>query len=614
LKRPSGNTDDSRLLGVVAAVAVIATLYFGRTVFLPLALAVLSSFLLTPPVGLLERIKLPRVVAILLVVGTLVSLIGLIGWKTSQQFVDLSNELPTYRKTFQDKIQAMRGSGSQSFNKFSETVKELKEQIGTAASGSSATNEARKNPVPPGASPSRPLAVEVVPPTNPLEYIENLLGPLATAGIVIIFTIFILIGREDLRNRVIRLAGRGRLNIVTQAMDEATQRIKRYLFLQLIVNSGYGLVVFGGLHLFGIPNAMLWGVGAAILRFLPYVGPPIAALMPIALSLAVFPGWQHALFTAGLFLVLELAVANFVEPLLYGAHLGLSPLAILVAGVFWTLIWGLPGLLLSTPLTVCLVVMGRYLPSLSFLNILLGDEPALSPHLRYYQRLLATDQTEARQILEEYVKRKGLEDAYSSVVIPALSLAEQDRHHNELDEENQNYICQSTREIIEELADTSSELRTRNTGDVSADDTRRKIEETEVVDVLCIPARDDADALVALLLSQLLGRQGCKAQSIPIGTAAEMLAQVAELDPGVVCISALPPFVVDHARALYRKLRAQAPNLYIVICLWHFEGDLQKAAARLKMSGSHGFFTTLSQVLQNITNRTQDVAIVTKQV
>ena len=609
MKRASASSENSRLLGVVAAVVVIATLYFARVVFIPLALALLFSLMLTPPVAFLERIKLPRILAIFLVVVILVGLMGLIGWKTSRQFVDFTNQLPTYRKTLQDKIHFLRGSSSQSsLNKASDTFKELSKEIGAVAPGSSRANEARKTPAAPGSSTSRPMAVEVVPPSNPLEYVENLLGPLATASVVIIFTVFILAGREDLRNRLIRLAGGGRLNIMTQALDEATERINRYLFLQLAVNSGYGLVIFTALHFIGIPNASLWGVSAAILRFLPYVGPPMAAVMPIVLSLAVFPGWHHALATAGFLFVLELIVANVVEPLLYGAHVGLSPLAILVAAVFWTLIWGFSGLVLSTPLTVCLVVMGRYVPSLSFLNVLLGDEPVLSPHAQYYQRLLAADQNEARHVLEQYLKEKSLEELCSSVLIPALALAEQDRHRNELDEGTQNFIYQSTREIVEELGDTSTEPLTERTAENSSELSISETEETGRGDVLCIPARDDADDVVAMLLARLLVRQGHRAQSIQIGTTAEMLSQVTELNPGVVCISALPPFAVNHARAFYTKLRTQSPDLHIVICLWHFEGDPQKAAARLKLAPGHGFFTTLPQVLQHIGLRAQTIA------
>jgi predicted PurR-regulated permease PerM len=615
LRRASAAIGNPGLLGLVAAVVVIGTLYFARVVFVPLALALLLSLVLAPPVAFLEKIRVPRAIAIFLVVVVLVGFMGLIGWKTSQQFVDLTDQLPSYKKTLEDKIHSLKGPSSLSLNKASDTVKELSKEINAVTPGASLpASDPKKASAVPGSSPLRPMAVEVVPPANPLESVESLLGPLGTAGIVILFAVFILAGREDLRDRLIRLVGGGgRLNIMTQALDEAAQRINRYLFLQLLVNSGYGLVVFTALHFIGIPNAALWGVAAAVLRFLPYVGPPLAALMPILLALAVFPGWQHALMTAGLFLLLELTVANIIEPLLYGAHLGLGPLAILVAAVFWTLIWGFPGLVLSTPLTVCLVVMGRYIPSLGFLNVLLGDEPVLPPHSQYYQRLLGTDQNEARHVLEQQLKDKTLEELYSTVLIPALSLAEQDRHRNELDEETQNFIYQSTREIIEELAEVVSEKELQETAEDASGLSRSERDERARVDVLCIPARDDADDVVAMLLAQLLERQGYRAQSIPIGTTAEMLSEVGELNPGVVCISALPPFAVNHARALYAKLRAQSPDLYVAVCMWQFEGDPQKAAIRLKLTKSHGFFTTLPQILQHIAFRAQEVVAASKQ-
>jgi AI-2E family transporter len=313
---------------------------------------------------------------------------------------------------------------------------------------------------------------------------------------------------------------------------------------------------------------------------LPYVGAPLAALMPIGLSLAVFPGWHAALLTAGLFVVLELIVSNFVEPLLYGAHLGLSPLAILIAAVFWTLIWGFPGLVLSTPLTVCLVVIGRYVPSLSFLHVLLGDEAVLPPHEQFYQRLLSGDQNEARQVLEQYLKDKSLEELYSSVVIPALSLAEQDRHRNELDEKTESYIYETAREIIGELSDRTPEQVREGTMETSIAVISNELESTGPLDVLCIPARDEADDVVGTLLARLLVRRGHKAQSISIATTAEMLAQVAKLEPRTVCISALPPFAVNHVRALYSKLQTQSPDLHIVVCLWHFEGNSQNGACQ----------------------------------
>jgi predicted PurR-regulated permease PerM len=583
---------------MVTAVVAIGTLYIARTVFIPLTLAFLFALLLTPPVAFLERIRLPRSIAVFTVVLVLLGLVGLVAWRTSQQFVDLTDRMPIYKEALKVKIHSMRWSNSQSLDNASNAVKELESEIANVTPGSSSQNGHKKAPAMPGSSPSHPLSVEVVPPSNPIGSVQNVIGPLATAGLVTIFTIFILFGRENLRNRLIRLASAGQLNLMTQALEEASQRINRYLLLQFVVNSGYGLLIGLALHFIGVPNAALWGVGAAVLRFLPYIGPPLAALMPILLSLAVFPGWYHALATAGLFLIVELIVSNLVEPFLYGAHVGLSPLAILVAAVFWTLVWGLPGLVLSTPLTVCLVVMGRYVPSLKFLNVILGDEPVLPPHSKYYQRLLASDQKEAKQILVDCLKEKSLEDVYSSVVIPALSLAEQDRHRQELDEETQTFVYQSTREIIEELGaaatERSSEPETQN-----LPETPGAMPETRSLDVLCIPARDEADDLVAILLSQILVQRGHSAKSIPIASVATMLSMVCELKPRIVCISALPPHALGHARALYARLQNQFPELYIVVCLWQFKGDLLKAGIRLRMAKDHGFFTSLVEVGQH---------------
>jgi predicted PurR-regulated permease PerM len=587
---------NSRPSGLLIAIVVIAALYLARVVFIPLALALLFSLLLTPLVSFLERIRLPRIVAIFLVVLTLLSLLGVAGWRASRQILDLTEQLPTYKTTLEDRIHSLRGAQGESLNKASQTVQDLAKEVAAAAPGSQSAIDTKKAL---GSSPAKPMSVEVVPPANPLQSTENLLGPLVTAGVIAIFTIFILIGREDLRNRFIRLAGWGSLNAMTQALDDATRRINRYLLLQLVVNGGCGIVIGLALHFIGIPYAPLWGLVAAILRFLPYVGPPLAAVMPILLSLAVFSGWGHALATMGILFTLELVVSNLVEPPLYGTHVGLSPLAILVAAIFWTLIWGFPGLLLSTPLTVCLVVMGHYIPSLSFLGVLLGDEPVLSPHVQYYQRLLAADQNEARQILQRYLKEKPLQELYGSVVIPALSLAEQDRHANILDEQTQTFIYQSTREIIDELDDISA---VESAGDAPSSPEQGG-KDSDCVDVVCIPARDEADSVIAILLARLIERQGQAAKSIPIGATVEMLAQVAHLDPKMVCISALPPFAFNHARELYAKLRTQSPHLPILVCLWHFDQEPKAAEIRLKLAEGDGLFTTLPQVLYRIALR-----------
>ena len=326
--------------------------------------------------------------------------------------------------------------------------------------------------------------------------------------------------------------------------------------------------------------------------------------MPIVLSLAIFDGWHHALETAGLFFVLEIIVSNFIEPLLYGAHVGLSALAILVAAIFWTLIWGLPGLVLATPLTVFLVVMGRYVPSLAFLDVLLGDEPVLPPYKQYYQRLLSTEQDEAKHVLEQYLKEKPLEELYSTVVIPALSLAEQDRYRDELDEDAQALMYQSIREMVEELGETSAGESSRDEQESSDPEHSGSVMEQEInrAEILCIPARDEADDVVAFMLAHLLEGRGYKTQNVSIGPISEMLAQVADAKPNIVCISALPPFAIGHARALYRRLRPLMPNMRMVICLWHLEGDLHKMSGRLKMAKGDLVFSTLPQVLEYVTS------------
>ena len=585
MNRKSGSNEVAQLLRVVTAVVVVAALYVGRTVFIPLALALLLSLLLAPVMGFLGRLRVPRLLAVLLLVVALCTVAGGLAWKGSAEFTDLANQLPVYKETLEAKIRTLSVLRNSNFSRVSNAVSDLEKELVRTAPGSPEQDRSRRNP-PLGSSFARPMAVEVVPPSDTVAALETVIGPMGALVMIGVFTIFILIGREDLRNRFVHLASGGRLTVMTQALDEAASRIQRYLLLQSLVNAGFGATVGTGLYLIGIPNAWLWGVLAGILRFLPYVGAPIAAFVPVLLSLAIFPGWGHALGTLTFFFLLELVVGNLIEPWLYGAQVGLSPLAILVAAVFWTLIWGFPGLILSTPLTVTLVVMGRYVPSLNFLRILLGDQPEISRSSLYYQRLLASDQNEARQVLEQYLKGKSLEELYGDVLIPALSMVEQDRHRNELDEATQSFIMQSTRELIEEFDDSGNP-------DVT-------LLPSQTIDVLCLAARDEADEIVALLLSQVLVRNGFSAHTLSFGTMEELLSAVTEAAPDVVCISALPPFAIDHARALYQKLRSKMRGLDIVICLWHYEGDMEKTVRRLKVSDAQAVKTTLAEVLEHL--------------
>jgi hypothetical protein len=390
------------------------------------------------------------------------------------------------------------------------------------------------------------------------------------------------------------------LNAVTQALDDASHRIDRYLLLQLIVNACYGAAIAIALNLLGIPHASLWGIGAGVLRFLPYLGPPLSAVVPILLSLAVFPGWGHAFATMAVYFCLEVTVANFIEPYLYGSHVGLSPLAILVAAIFWTLIWGFPGLVLSTPITVSLVVMGRYLPGLGWLSILLGDEQTLAPEVEYYQHLLASDQAEARRVLVRCRKSLPLEDLYSAVVIPALSLAEQDRHRNELDDHTQEYIYQSTREIVEELGESEPRARIAEGIAPVREFSVREGGQHSQCDVLCVPSRDEADSVVALVLAQLLEQQGVACEALDAADSATLVRQAEQLNPKVVFISALPPFAIAGARSLYAQLRAKLTHARMVVCFWHYEGDVKRLEQRLRLAEGDSAVTNLGAAQKHV--------------
>jgi predicted PurR-regulated permease PerM len=607
--RTSSAKDISRILTLVAAVVVITALYFARVMLVPLALAVLFTFLLAPLVSVLERIRIPRFVAIFLVVGIAVSGIGVMGWTVGNQLIDVTNQLPSYKTNIKEKIDTIRNPKNRRLDKAANAMKELGKEITENPPTPNELAPSLKNSGNSKVTSQQPKAVPVQvfqPASNPFESLNSVITPLGSAVIVVVLTIFMLAGREDLRNRLIGLVGHGHLNLMTQALEDAGARVSRYLLLQLVINACFGAVIGVGLYFIGVPNSMLWGVVAALLRFLPYVGSPLAAVLPILLSLAIFPTWTGPVATIGLYLIVEMLVGNFLEPLIYGAHTGISSFAILFAAIFWTLIWGPIGLLLSTPLTVCLVVLGRHVPALQFLNIMLGDQPVLSPEAHYYQRLLASDQAEAKQVLEEYLKTKPLEDLYDSVLIPALALAEQDRHHDDLEEITEQFICKSTKELLEELGDKSkepadAEMQKADSDLAALSAPKIQLEPSgRVTSVVCIPARDEADEIVGIMLAQLLERAGYQAQAIPIGTTAEMIAQAKEAAPDIVCISALPPFALLHARDLYKRVRSNVPNAKVIVGLWKFSGDPIKAAARFNIVGDDKLAITLAQTVLQV--------------
>lgn len=599
--------DVYHLLAVVVAVVTIAALYFARVVLIPFALAVLFTFILTPVVRLLERAHLGRAFSSLLVVVlTLGSCVGL-GWAVSKQFGQVVNELPAYKLNIKEKLASLHWSESHVLHNASETVTEISKDLAAkpapSSSDSAQSLEATRSRNNRPATPTQPVPVQVIsPPSLPLESLQSILGLLARALIVVVFTIFMLIRREDLRNRLISLIGHGHIHLITQTLDEASSRVSKYLLMQFLVNIGYGIFIGMGLYFIGLPGALLWGVIVGILRFLPYVGPPLGGIMPLLLSMAVFDGWSKPLLVLGLFVITELAISNLVEPMLYGAHTGISSLAIVMAAIFWTAIWGPIGLVLSTPLTVCLLVVGRHVPQLRFLHILLGDEPPLTPESRFYQRLLAMDYEEAREVLQKCLNEMSLEDLYENVLIPALGLAEQDRHQNLLQDENERFISQSTRELIDELWEPRNGETTPESEGARAETLLRVVAPPPVrsLNILCVPARDEADEIVGTMLAQLLQRAGHQAECLEVGNAEHMLAQIARQKPDIVCISALPPFAIPAVRALYGRMQGQNPKQKVIVGLWHFSGDSTKLARRLALKDDARVFTTLGELVHEV--------------
>jgi predicted PurR-regulated permease PerM len=659
MARPRHPTRAPRFVLLASICVIVAALYFAQDVLIPLALAILVSFLLAPLVRRLERLGLPRVVSVIVVMTVVITLVAGLGYLVYSQVVDLANELPRYEQNIRQKVARVTPGRGGMFEKVRKAAEELSraaeapatqptqptQPTTTAAvdvAREAAARVAGAKPPPASGAPAtqpsgteaNPLWVITRPPVEtPLrimqEYLAKLLPPLGTAGIVLVFVIFMLIAREDMRDRMIRLIGHGQINLTTQAVDDAATRISRYLLMQMIVNGTYGLAIAIGLWLIGVPSPALWGLLCCVLRFIPYVGPWIAAAFPLALALASFPGFRQFVYAGLLFIVIELLSNNAMEPWLYGASTGMSTVAVIVSAVFWTWLWGPIGLVMATPLTVCLVVLGKYVPQLKFLDILLGDEPVLAPSERVYQRLLAGDPEEAEELLDEYLANQSLEEVYDQVLLPALAMAEHDAHRGRLDEDRSLEIHRSVRQLAEELAaqEKSRELRraadrtiARARGEqeeaaaaaadtAAADDaqsqldrpSRPRLPEDRALHVVLLPAHDEADEIVGLMLGQLLDLRGYHA--VPVSQtalASEMLDRVEKEHADIVVVSALPPASVAHARYLCKRLTARFPEMAMAVGLWTVRTDMDRARKRIACSDAVLLATTLTTALEQI--------------
>ena len=581
---PSEVYKPSFLSVLTSLVLVIASLYWAKAVLIPLALALMLTFLLQPLVAALHRRGLGHMPAVVLVVVLLGLVLCTVGGVVIMQFSSLAAELPGYQDNLKQKIDDL-----QSMSKGG-VLEKIQESLAVL------TREFEHNPPPTTAS-QEPVAVQTSG-FSLVSYVPSLLGFLADAGLVLVLLLFMLIAHDDLRDRLFRLIGYARLTDTTKALDEAGQRISRSLLMQAIVNGTYGCAVGLGLFCFGLPYALLWGLLAAVWRFIPYVGPALAALLPIALSLAVFAGWVKPLLIGGLFVLLELVTNMMLEPLLYGRSAGVSQVALLMAIAFWTWLWGPVGLLLATPLTVCLGVLGKYVPHLAFLEVLLSDEEVTELN-RYYQRLVARDQDGAVEVVEELLKTQTLVDVCDAMMLPALYFTEQDQKRDNLTLEEARFIYQTTSELVDNLGASQATTAVVAVPVAPEEDTAAAL--PPKVRILACPAHDEADEVALQMFQHVLDPVRFEVEFTKTTLlTAQVLSLVEQTSPEIVCIGLVPPGGFAQTRYLCKRLRARFPALPIVVGCWGGPKDDAEHLARLGLDSIVHMSTTLLETRNQI--------------
>ncbi|HSO47032.1 MAG TPA: AI-2E family transporter [Rhizobiaceae bacterium] len=557
---------------------------------MPLATAILLTFALAPLVGWLVKRLVPRAVAVMSVVLAAFAAIILFLVVVAFQLGSLAQNLPRYQANIETKVESIKDArfGEEMFGRISQMMERLGREVKQNDRPENSSGQAVGQDKPP------PLPVEVVEPAlKPLQLLRTILGPLieplATGGIIIVVVIFMLMKREDLRDRFIRLVGTGDLNRTTEALQDAGARVGRYLLMQLVVNVTYAIPLGAALWIIGVPYAVLWGMLALILRFVPYIGPIIASIFPLALALAVDPGWTVVLWTAAIFIVLELVSNNLLEPWLYGSRTGLSSIAIIVAAIFWTWLWGPLGLLLSTPLTVCLVVLGRHVTQFQFLDVLLGNEPVLEPHQQLYQRLLSGDPDEATSRAEEYLEDNHLVAFYENIAIPALQLGELDRVSGAMGNIRRKRVAESALAVVDNLEEYAREEAAEsldpekaepagaNGGSITIENAGAPSKQvTAPIEfpkgagkvVICAGGRGDLDDAAAAMLAQVLAAQGAAARlATHDALVGDRLARMDLADAQTVVIGFLNAASETHAKYIVRRLKRSKP-LRVGIVFW----------------------------------------------
>jgi predicted PurR-regulated permease PerM len=606
-------------LTIVVAVVVVAALYYGRGVLIPITLAVLLSFVLSPLVELLRRAWLGRILSVAVAVILALAIIFTIATAIGTQVAQLAKNFPQYQTTIEEKATGLRDS---IIKRFSRTISSLDHEITRPAvksllsTTSAATQAKQPKPI--------PVVVTQAPPT-PLQIGESLfspvLSPLETAGIILVVTIFTLLQKEDLRDRAIRLFGTDDLQRATVAMDEAAQRLSRYFLTQLAINTSFGVVVAIGLYFIGVPSPVLWGLTGALLRFIPYIGAWIAAALPIALAAAVAPGWSSVIWTTALYIVTELTMGQAVEPLVYGHSTGLSPLAVIIAAIFWASIWGSIGLIISTPLTLCLVVLGRYFEPLEFLDVLLGDRPPLTPVESFYQRMLADDLDEAEEQAERYLKEQPLSSYYEEVVLKGLRLAANDISRGVLSLAKVIHLKENIKELVsdldtyEDVPPTAAEKQKTIAGPTADEKALSKspspagriVEKSGLAPewqsetpVLCIAGRGPLDEAASSMLAQLLRKHGLDAQLARYEAVSRAsIGSFGVQNAAMVCISYLDiKGNPAHLRYLLRRLRQRLPHAEFLVGLWPAQDPILRDPHLRQTVGASYYVSTLHEAVE----------------
>ena len=561
-------------------VLVVVVLYWAQTVFIPVALAILLTFVLTPPATWLER-WIGRVPAVLLVVSAVFVVLGLAGWGLARQMDRLADDLPRYRVNVLAKIADIRGAGKGgSVEKLQETIDDIKTDIGRTET--------------PAGTVAKPVVVtsEQVAGFSGFSWLAPIVGPLGTAGLVVVLVIFMLLERRDLRDRLIGVFGHGHLTITTKAFDEAGSRVSRQLLMQTLVNLVYGVVAGAGLYLLGVPYALVWAALGAALRFIPYLGPVLGAAAPILVSLAALEGWSGPLSVVALFVALELFTNLVLETVLYAGAAGVSQVALLVSVAFWTWMWGPLGLLMATPLTVCIVVIGKHVPGLEFIGVLLADTPALAPEYSYYQRLLARDQSEAADLIDRHIRTEAPDTVFDALILPALNYAERDRMEGRLSPAEETAVVDATREL---LADAVESIHAASPAVAPAEASDPPlVEPREPLRMMGYAANGVTDELALTMLVHLL-------EDLPISVdmtsprlqASELVALVRRERFSIVCIADLPPSPPSKTRYLVKRLHAALPDIRIVVGRWGPAALADDAAPGLRAAGAAFVAATL---------------------